>query len=171
MPSKPATTITNASNIKLKLLKDLEFSMTDFDKVNKGMANSRNNCFMNVTMQSLVACPAFMNMLTAISESEAFYERLTEKRELLGKFIEMSRYFEPRVNVTGENPQYKARTVDAQQIFYKELLAFNPDNIQADCSEFMAMMLDRLHEEMKDIYVSNEKTTDSKDWTETATKN
>ena len=71
--------------------------MADFDKVNKGLANANINCFMNVTLQSLIACPAFLNMLTAISESEKYYESLTKGRDLLTKFIELSRYFEPRV--------------------------------------------------------------------------
>ena len=56
-------------NINLKLLQDLEFSMTEFVKVNKGLANSNINCFMNVVLQSLIACPAFFNMLSAVSQS------------------------------------------------------------------------------------------------------
>jgi len=51
---------------------------------------------------------------------------------------------------------YKKRIVDAQQIFYKDLQEFNPDNVQADCSEFLSFMLYKLHEELKDIYVTNE---------------
>ena len=46
--------------------------------------------------------------------------------------------------------------VDAQQIFYQDLQHFNPDNVQADCSEFLSYILDKLHEELKDIYVSNQ---------------
>jgi ubiquitin C-terminal hydrolase len=36
------------------------------------------------------------------------------------------------------------------------LQKFNPENIQADCSEFLIFILDKLHEELKDIYFSNE---------------
>lgn len=39
----------------------------------------------------------------------------------------------------------------------KELYEFNPENIQADTSEFFSYIMDKLHEELKDIYVSNEK--------------
>lgn len=46
--------------------------------------------------------------------------------------------------------------VDASLIFYQDLYAFNPENIQADCSEFLIFILDKLHEELKDIYVTNE---------------
>lgn len=61
-------------------------------------------------------------------------------------------------------------------------MTFNPDNIQADCSEFLSYFLDKLHEELKDLYVPNEKKVDeilggdskSKDdqeWNETGAKN
>lgn len=59
----------NNQDINLKLTEDLKFSMTHFDKVNKGLANSNINCFMNVCLQSLMACPAFFNMLTVVSEN------------------------------------------------------------------------------------------------------
>lgn len=67
-------------DIKLKLLDDLEFSLTDFGKVNKGLHNQSINCFMNVSLQSLIACPAFFNMLTAVSESQIHYDELTGSR-------------------------------------------------------------------------------------------
>lgn len=40
----------NGVDIQLKLTEDLTFSMTTFDKVNKGLANSNINCFMNVCL-------------------------------------------------------------------------------------------------------------------------
>jgi len=50
---------------------------------------------------------------------------------------------------------YQDKVVDAEKIFAAELLEFNPDQVQADSSEFLSYILDKLHEEMKDIYVSN----------------
>lgn len=38
----------------------------------------------------------------------------------------------------------------------RELSVFNPDNVQADCSEFLSFILDKLHEDLKDIYVPNQ---------------
>lgn len=78
---------------------------------------------------------------------------------------------------------YQDKVVDAETIFATELLEFNPEAIQADCSEFLSFILDKLHEELKDIYVSNapkneeQKThggkTKSQDteWTETGAGN
>jgi ubiquitin C-terminal hydrolase len=99
--------------------------MTNFDKVNKGLANANINCFMNVCLQSLIACPAFLNMLTVVSENQQSFER----KDLLMKFVEFSRYFEPRVQVMDGSGFYKSKIVDAQQIFIHELHQFNPDNI------------------------------------------
>jgi len=87
----------NNLDINLKLTETLPFSMTNFDKVNKGLANTHINCYMNVTLQSLIACPAFFNMLTAISESQDSYHDITNNRDLFRKFVELSRHFEPKV--------------------------------------------------------------------------
>lgn len=87
----------NNLDINLKLTETLPFSMTNFDKVNKGLANTNINCYMNVTLQSLIACPAFFNMLTAISESQDSYHDITNNRDLFRKFVELSRHFEPKV--------------------------------------------------------------------------
>ena len=60
-------------------------------------------------------------MLTAISESEAYYETLTKNKVLLPKFVEFSRYFNPEVNLKSKEIAYKRNIADAQQIFYQEL--------------------------------------------------
>jgi len=84
--------------VYLKLTDELSFSMTDFDKVNKGMINSNINCFMNVCLQSLIACPAFFNMLTLVSEHADLHpEALRKDKDVLGKFVALSRYFEPKI--------------------------------------------------------------------------
>ena len=84
--------------------------MTNFDKVNKGLVNSNINCFMNVCLQSLIACPAFFNMLTVVSENQTQFEQ----KDLLIKFVEFSRYFEPRVQVMDGSNFYKTKIVDAE---------------------------------------------------------
>ena len=99
----------------MKLTGDLEFSMTNFDKVNKGLANKNINCFMNVCLQSLMACPAFFNMLTVVSENQE-NECFAKNKEVLNKFVELSRYFEPRIQVMSAKEGaeiYKKKIVDA----------------------------------------------------------
>jgi len=67
-------------------------------------------------------------MLTAISESEIHYQDLTETRTVLRKFVHMSRFFEPRIQMAGNDKMYRQNPVDAQIIFQKELRDLNPDN-------------------------------------------
>lgn len=147
------------SDVKLKLTEELEFSMTEFDKVNKGLVNSNINCFMNVCLQSLLACPAFFNMLTLVGQAtQESPEQMNifKHKDLMLRCAELSRYFDPNVLKNDDRKYYnKANFVDAQEIFMQELLIFNPENIQADCSEFLSFFLDKLHEELKDIYVAN----------------
>ena len=72
--------------------------MSDFDKVNKGMINSNINCYMNVCLQSLIACPAFFNMLTVVSENvDLHHDTLRKDKDVLAKFVSLSRYFEPKI--------------------------------------------------------------------------
>jgi ubiquitin C-terminal hydrolase len=155
----------NPEAVYLKLTQDLSFSMTDFDKVNKGMTNSNINCFMNVCLQSLIACPAFFNMLTLVSENaDLHHDTLRKNKDVLAKFVALSRYFEPKIQIMDNAvnkfqetslSMYQDKVVDAEAIFAAELAEFNPEMVQADCSEFLSYILDKLHEEMKDIYVSN----------------
>ena len=54
---------------RLNLTNEITFSITQLDKLNKGFTNFQKiNCFMNVCLQSLLACPGFFNMLKAISD-------------------------------------------------------------------------------------------------------
>ena len=92
-------------------------------------------------------------------------------RAVLWKFVDLSRYFEPRVQVMQNSDwttvtdlsEYRKKTVDAQEIFFKEIAEFNPEKIQADCSEFLSIILDKLHEEVKDLYVPNDYVSEKTD--------
>lgn len=61
------------NDVLLKLTADIDFSMTKFDKPNKGFTNTTKvNCFMNVCLQSLFSCPAFFNLMQAIANEPSF---------------------------------------------------------------------------------------------------
>ena len=67
---KPSELVRIKNDINLRLTQDIEFSMTQFAKPNKGFTNvQRVNCFMNVCLQSLLACPAMFNLLQAVKLS------------------------------------------------------------------------------------------------------
>lgn len=56
-------------NLKVKLKNNIEFSLTNLDKIcTKGFTNNSNCCFMNVCLQSLLSSPPFFNMLVKIGE-------------------------------------------------------------------------------------------------------
>ena len=55
-------------SLKMKLKNNIEFSLTNLDKISsKGFTNNSNCCFMNVCLQSLLSSPPFFNMLVTIS--------------------------------------------------------------------------------------------------------
>jgi len=80
--------------VKLKLSKEIDFEILSMSKVNKGLTNDSNCCFMNVCIQSLMACPPFFNMLVKISERQDVISDLHEE-SLLRKFVFLSKYFNP----------------------------------------------------------------------------
>lgn len=106
-------------------------------------------------------------------------------KDLMLRCAELSRFFDPNVIKNDTSNYYsKGNVVDAQEIFLQELLTFNPDNIQADCSEFLSFFLDKLHEELKEFYVTNEgkdeildgkskakASADDQEWNETGANN
>ena len=60
--------VRNRNDVTLRLTDEIQFSMTHFSKPNKGFANQEQiNCFMNVCLQSLLACPALFNLLQTIA--------------------------------------------------------------------------------------------------------
>ena len=140
--SEPAKT-EMAETVKMKIRDNIEFSMTHIDKLNKGMTNTTNCCFMNVCLQSLLSSPPFFNMLLAIDNNPDI--QLTEDG-LLAKFVEIARYFKPGMGQMGEG--YGVKVVDGEEVFAKIVEEFNPFHLHQDCHEFLAMLLDRLHDEL-----------------------
>ncbi len=80
----------------MKLRENLEFSLTNVDKIfTKGFTNDSNCCFMNVCLQALLASPAFFNMLIAIGQNQEMFSQLS-KGSLISKFVHVARFFNPR---------------------------------------------------------------------------
>jgi ubiquitin C-terminal hydrolase len=68
--------------------------MTALNKLNKGIKNNYNSCFMNVVLQSLIATPPFFNLLQSIGKNESIMESLGPE-SLLRNFVILSKYFDP----------------------------------------------------------------------------
>lgn len=85
----------NKSDATMRLCDGVEFSMTKFDKPNKGFCNTQKiNCFMNVCLQSVLACPAFFNMLLAIANTQSIEDRLNPDG-FLKHLVVTVRHFDP----------------------------------------------------------------------------
>ena len=64
-----------------------------FDKLNKGFTNnSKVNCFMNAILQSLIASPAFFNLLQAIAK-EPIVDTCLEEEGILKKMVHVGKFF------------------------------------------------------------------------------
>ena len=143
------------NDVKLRLTEDIEFSMTHFSKPNKGFTNTQQiNCFMNVCLQSLLACPALFNLLQAIASNLEVNLSLNENG-LLHKMVHISKYFDEAHQIDRTNA-FSKRVVNSEQIFAPFLRDYNPDNEQQDACDFLAYLLDQMHEELKLIYVPQE---------------
>ena len=122
--------------------------MTIFDKLNKGFTNLQKvNCFMNVCLQSLMACPAFFNLLVAIAETPDLTEKLLDDG-MLKKMVQVSKYFDPKHQLDRESV-FSNSKVDGETIFESFLNMYNPDKEQQDACDFLNYLLDQCHEELK----------------------
>ena len=83
--------------------------------------NSNINCYMNVCLQSLMACPAFFNMLTLVGQvTQESAEQMSKfkDKDLMLRCAELSRFFDPNVLKNDDQKYYnKGNYVDAQEIF------------------------------------------------------
>ena len=83
---------------------------------------------MNVCLQSLLACPAFFNLLQSIAANSDIEQSLNQDG-LLKKMVHISKYFDEKNQLDPKNP-FAKRTVNSELIFEPFLREYNPDNEQ-----------------------------------------
>ena len=66
---------------------------------------------------------------------------------LLGKFVHLAKYFNPRDNMDPKSP-YSVKTINAEKIFAQIIGDFNPYGHHQDCQEFLELLLEKLHDEL-----------------------
>ena len=141
---------------KLRLTKDLQFSITHLEKMNKGFTNRQKvNCFMNVMLQSLFACPGFFNLLSAIGSSSA-KELGLEPNGVVMKLVYVQKHLDSR---TQFDKPFANPTIDGETIFEQLLAEYNPLREQMDAQEFLSFLLDKCHEELKHLYVHQQQSS------------
>jgi hypothetical protein len=102
--------------VSLKLTAEKSFSMYLFDKPNKGFTNLQKvNCFMNVCLQSLMASPAFFNLIQAIADTPDIKDNLKEDG-LLIKMVALSEYFKMS-NQIDKKSKFAKNVIDGETLF------------------------------------------------------
>lgn len=116
-----------------------------------------------------MGCPAFYNMLVEINNKEELINSLGED-SILRKFVTLSKYFNPYEQID-KKCAYSQKVVEAEKIFEILLNNFNPYQHHQDCQEFLAIIIDLLHDELKLIASPPEKEeTPTDEWHEVGHK-
>lgn len=86
--------------------------------------------------------------------------------------MQVAKYFDNKSQID-KHSEFAKKIVSAETIFESFLLKYNPSFEQQDACDFLACLLDQLHEELKKIYVPQYNKASSKlnlksdgDWSE-----
>jgi len=145
-------------SVKLCNDPDFEVSNIKLDKLQKGMFNRSNNCFMNVILQSLYSIPVFYNFLAHLNDQiesnplmKDIFDRNSDDNLLIANFLELAKCFSPDTGGITNMLHYGDKVINVEEIFKTLLMNFNPDKQQQDCHEFLGLMLDTLNNELNEI--------------------
>ncbi|XP_041375605.1 ubiquitin carboxyl-terminal hydrolase 10-like [Gigantopelta aegis] len=122
----------------------------------RGLVNRGNWCYINATLQALVACPPFYHLLKKLSTARLL-TRGPSSTPILDSFVDFVKKFSPMTRLSGPRNRRSLELVSGP--------AFEPENIyrmlqvievnhcfklgkQEDAEEFLSCILDGLHEEM-----------------------
>ncbi|OQS03207.1 HECT E3 ubiquitin ligase [Thraustotheca clavata] len=127
-------------------LKQLDINALPHDIQKRGFVNQGNTCFQNVTLQALLACPPFLNLLVAISNSVQLpnpkYPAWSHMLQLVQEFEEPILSLQTTLRKV---PKKSAFTMPSY--FLKAFQSAN--GIQQDALEFLEFLLDHLHNEFE----------------------
>ena len=147
----------------MRLSEKIEFSATDFDKINKGFSNVKKvNCYMNACLQSIYACPAFYNLLSAISQADLGLD----KDSTVSKLCHIQKHFDAKYQL---DKPFSNKVINGEYIFEEFLQNYNPQNEQQDAQDFLSLLLDMCHEELKCFHVEQVKGEEA-EWAEVGVK-
>ncbi|KAG0575874.1 hypothetical protein KC19_5G036500 [Ceratodon purpureus] len=119
----------------------------------RGLINTGNSCFANATLQALLSCPPFLNLLVSIKSRNIPQTGFPA----LGAFANFAAQFKSATEP--DQKDQKPGPVDvgkpfAPAMFDDVLRSFSPDQPprgrprQEDAQEFLSHIMDRLHEEL-----------------------
>jgi hypothetical protein len=88
------------------------------------------------------------NLLVALAENPELVP--LDPDMLCSKLTNLAKFFDPKFIL---DKPYDCRVVNAEKAFEQFLMAYNPYDEQQDACDFLCLMLDSCHEEMKNYYV------------------
>ncbi|XP_069112762.1 ubiquitin carboxyl-terminal hydrolase 10-like [Argopecten irradians] len=164
VPNEPVSTEDDrlASSFG-EALSNLKVSHVQVGLTPRGLVNRGNWCYINATLQALVACPPFCDLLRRMPKYSR-EERGASSTPVLDCMVEFVNEFSPYGRNTDRGPQ-KGRRMFQDITQGKE---FEPVNVykmlqvmqanqtfrlgrQEDAEEFLSCILDGLHEEMASV--------------------
>lgn len=128
----------------------------------RGFINKGNGCYINATLQALIACPPFYNLMREIGDLKVS-GRENSCTPILDGFSELIQNFPPPLDASKKNkqttgPQDSKSSVSNLQAeamepkcIYNILGQIKPEyhkGAQEDAEEFLSSVLNGLHEEM-----------------------
>lgn len=144
----------------------------------RGLINRSNYCYMNVSLQALVACPPFYNLLRSIPAHHVTALRAKASTPTIDAMIELAREFAPlppgsRLQPVRKSQQggygKKAVGVVGEEAMYDLACdqPFEPTTIhrlwnssrsehegrQEDAEEFLSYLLNKINDEMLEVSV------------------
>lgn len=140
-----------------ELLSKMTISHSSVALQPRGLVNRANWCYINGTLQALVACPPFYNLLKKLPRYPAL-SRGPSSTPILDSLVEFVHEFQPMARNMDKGPKKGVRDVNPGSPFepsyvYRMLQAIqvNPHfklGKQEDAEEFLTCILDGMHEEM-----------------------
>lgn len=134
----------------------------------RGLTNRSNWCYINSTLQALLACPPFYNLMKALPVPSATNRMSSSSTPIIDSIVQFVNEFQPMPVTSRVGRKEKAQRKDDGTIEVQSGIAFEPSYIykmlnsirsnafkvegrQEDAEEFLSCLLNALNDEMQEL--------------------
>ncbi|XP_049810199.1 ubiquitin carboxyl-terminal hydrolase 10-A-like isoform X1 [Schistocerca nitens] len=134
----------------------------------RGLTNRSNWCYINSTLQALLACPPFYNLMKALPIPSATNRMSSSSTPIIDSIVQFVNEFQPMPVASRVGRKEKALRKDDGTIEVQSGIAFEPSYIykmlnsirsntfkvegrQEDAEEFLSCLLNALNDEMQEL--------------------